>query len=121
MAALTDALDELRSLPSKAKQGLAFEKLMVNYFKTDPVLRSEYDEVYRWVDWPLNGGTSDQGIDLVARRREDGRWAAVQCKFYAESTTLQKQHLDSFFEASGRTFVNSDGNREGGALSLPIV
>ena len=55
MASLTDALDELRSLPSKAKQGLAFEKLMVNYFKTDPVLRSEYDEVYRWVDWPLNG------------------------------------------------------------------
>ena len=88
MASLTDALDELRSLPSKAKQGLAFEKLMVNYFKTDPVLRSEYDEVYRWVDWPLNGGTSDQGIDLVARRREDGRWAAVQCKFYAESTTF---------------------------------
>ena len=114
MASLTDALDELRSLPSKAKQGLAFEKLMVNYFKTDPVLRSEYDEVYRWVDWPLNGGTSDQGIDLVARRREDGRWAAVQCKFYAESTTLQKQHLDSFFEASGRAFVNSDGNRGGG-------
>ena len=114
MASLTDALDELRSLPSKAKQGLAFEKLMVNYFKTDPVLRSEYDEVYRWVDWPLNGGTSDQGIDLVARRREDGRWAAVQCKFYAESTTLQKQHLDSFFEASGRTFVNSDGNSGGG-------
>ena len=109
MASLTDALDELRSLPSKAKQGLAFEKLMVNYFKTDPVLRSEYDEVYRWVDWPLNGGTSDQGIDLVARRREDGRWAAVQCKFYAESTTLQKQHLDSFFEASGRTFGKQRG------------
>ena len=118
MASLTDALDELRSLPSKAKQGLAFEKLMVNYFKTDPVLRSEYDEVYRWVDWPLNGGTSDQGIDLVARRREDGRWAAVQCKFYAESTTLQKQHLDSFFEASGRTFVNSDGNRGGGGAQF---
>ena len=114
MASLTDALDELRSLPSKAKQGLAFEKLMVNYFKTDPVLRSEYDEVYRWVDWPLNGGTSDQGIDLVARRREDGRWAAVQCKFYAESTTLQKQHLDSFFEASGRTFVNSEESSGGG-------
>ena len=69
------------------------------------------------VEW----GTSDQGIDLVARRREDGRWAAVQCKFYAESTTLQKQHLDSFFEASGRTFVNFDGNSGGGALSLPIV
>lgn len=65
------------------------------------------------VEW----GTSDQGIDLVARRREDGRWAAVQCKFYAESTTLQKQHLDSFFEASGRTFVNFDGNSGGGGGS----
>lgn len=107
MSSLVDALNELRTLPSKAKQGLAFEKLMVNYLKTDPVQSAEYDEVYRWADWPHNGGTRDTGIDLVARRREDQRWTAIQCKFYLESTTLNKQQLDSFFEASGRTFTEN--------------
>ena len=107
MSSLVDALNELRTLPSKAKQGLAFEKLMVNYLKTDPVQSTEYDEVYRWADWPHNGGTRDTGIDLVARRREDQRWTAIQCKFYLESTTLNKQQLDSFFEASGRTFTEN--------------
>lgn len=109
MAALTDALEELRQLPSKSEQGLAFEKLMVNYFKVDPTLSAEYDEVYRWVDWPYNGSTVDTGIDLVARRRDDQQWTAIQCKFYRETTTLQKQHLDSFFEASGRTFADASG------------
>lgn len=107
MSSLVDALNELRTLPSKAKQGLAFEKLMVNYLKTDPVQSTEYDEVYRWADWPHNGGTRDTGIDLVARRREDQKWTAIQCKFYLESTTLNKQQLDSFFEASGRTFTEN--------------
>ena len=109
MASILDALAQLRKLPNRTQQGLAFEKLIVNYFKTDPVLKAEYDEIYRWVDWPLNGGTADTGIDLVARRREDQQWTAIQCKFYKESTTLQKQHLDSFFEASGRTFTEIGG------------
>ena len=109
MASILDALAQLRKLPNRTQQGLAFEKLIVNYFKTDPVLKAEYDEIYRWVDWPLNGGTVDTGIDLVARRREDQQWTAIQCKFYKESTTLQKQHLDSFFEASGRTFTEIGG------------
>lgn len=46
---------------------------------------------------------------MVARRREDGRWAAIQCKFCLPSTRLQKGQLDSFFEASGRTFSTESG------------
>ncbi|MDK8364495.1 DEAD/DEAH box helicase [Corynebacterium sp. UMB10119B.1] len=109
MSTFTDAIEELRKLPSKSEQGLAFEKLMVNYFKTDPTLSSEYSEVYRWVDWPFNGGKSDVGIDLVAKRVDDGEWTAIQCKFYMPTTHIQKGQLDSFFEASGRSFETDRG------------
>lgn len=112
MATFTDAINELRTLPSKSAQGLAFEKLMVNYFKTDPTLASEYSEVYRWVDWPYNGGKADTGIDLVAKRADDGAWTAIQCKFYLPTTSIQKGHLDSFFEASGHSFQTENGKEQ---------
>lgn len=109
MATFTEAIAELRNLPSNTERGLAFEKLMVSYFKTDPTLSSEYSEVYRWVDWRYNGGKADTGIDLVAKRADDGGWTAIQCKFYLPTTYLQKGQLDSFFEASGRSFVTENG------------
>ncbi|OKX96156.1 DEAD/DEAH box helicase [Corynebacterium glutamicum] len=109
MSTINDAVAALRELPTKAHQGIAFEKLMVNFIKADPTLAQQYGEVYRWQDWKYNGGKADTGIDLVARRREDGRWTAIQCKFYLPTTSLQKQHLDSFFEASGRSFLTEDG------------
>ena len=109
MSTIVDAVAALRELPTQAHQGLAFEKLMVNFIKADPTLSQQYDEVYRWPDWKYNGGKADAGIDLVARRREDGRWTAIQCKFYLPSTSLPKGQLDSFFEASGRSFTTENG------------
>lgn len=109
MSSFSEALSQLRDNQPQGKYGLAFEKMMVNYFRTDPVLRSEYDQVCRWTDWQYNGGKADTGIDLVARRQEDQRWVAIQCKFYKPATSIQKSHLDSFFEASGRTFTTEHG------------
>ncbi|MBV7295420.1 DEAD/DEAH box helicase [Corynebacterium sp. TAE3-ERU12] len=109
MSSFAEALVQLRENQPAGKYGLAFEKLMVNYFKNDPVLSTEYDEVCRWVDWKYNGGKADAGIDLVARRSEDQRWVAIQCKFYKPTTTVSKANLDSFFEASGRTFQTDNG------------
>ncbi|PAT09801.1 damage-inducible protein [Corynebacterium hadale] len=109
MATFSDVLDQLRENQPQGKYGLAFEKLMVNFFRTDPTLAPEFDQVYRWVDWPFNGGKADTGIDLVARRVEDGRWVAIQCKFYLPTTHIQKGQLDSFFEASGRSFTTEKG------------
>lgn len=109
MSTIIDAVAALRELPTKAHQGIAFEKLMVNFIKADPTLSQQYDEVYRWPEWKYNGGKADAGIDLVARRREDGRWTAIQCKFYLPSTSLPKGQLDSFFEASGRSFTTENG------------
>ena len=109
MAKFSEVLTQLRENQPKAKYGIAFEKLMVNYFRTDPTLKAQFDEVYRWADWRYNGGKADTGIDLVARRADDVSWTAIQCKFYKPTTRIQKANLDSFFEASGRTFETEDG------------
>lgn len=109
MSKFSEVLEQLRDNQPKAKYGIAFEKLMVNYFRTDPTLKAQFDEVYRWSDWKYNGGAPDTGIDLVARRIDDGTWVAIQCKFYMPTTRLAKADLDSFFEASGRSFTTESG------------
>lgn len=109
MSKFSEVLEHLRENQPKAKYGIAFEKLMVNYFRTDPTLKAQFDEVYRWSDWQYNGGAPDTGIDLVARRIDDGTWVAIQCKFYMPTTRLAKADLDSFFEASGRSFNTESG------------
>ncbi|MCR5913834.1 DEAD/DEAH box helicase [Corynebacterium sp. zg254] len=111
MSKFSEVLDQLRDNQPQGKYGIAFEKLMVNYFRTDPTLASEYDQVFRWTDWPYNGGRADTGIDLVARRAEDQSWTAIQCKFYQPTTSIQKSHLDSFFEASGHSFDTEEGTQ----------
>lgn len=108
-----DVVTALRELDSNAARGLEFEKLMVRYFQLHPMYAQEYDEVYRWNDWKYKDpGAGDTGIDLVAHRAEDDSWTAIQCKFYEPTTTLQKSHLDSFYTASGRTFVTDTGERK---------
>lgn len=109
MATFDEVLDQLRDNQPQGKYGIAFEKLMVNFFRTDPTLANEFDEVHRWVDWKCNGGKADTGIDLVARRKEDSRWVAIQAKFYLPTTSIQKRNLDSFFEASGHSFETENG------------
>lgn len=109
MATFTEVLTQLRENQPHAKYGIAFEKLMVNFFRTAPTLAEQFDEVCRWKDWRYNGGKADTGIDLVARRADDHRWVAIQAKFYKSTTSIQKQHIDSFFEASGKSFETENG------------
>lgn len=118
MSKFSEVLDQLRENQPKAKYGIAFEKLMVNYFKTDPTLKAQFDEVYRWTDWRYNGGTADTGIDLVAHRVDDGTWMAIQCKFYTSNARIQKSHLDSFFEASGHSFETENGSEYFGSRMI---
>lgn len=109
MSTFVEVLDQLRENQPQGKYGIAFEKLMVNFFKTDPTLSNEFDEVCRWDKWRYNGGKADTGIDLVARRKDDGRWVAIQAKFYKPTTSIQKKNIDSFFEASGHSFETENG------------
>ncbi len=109
MSAFEEVLDQLRENQPKAKYGIAFEKLMVNFFRTAPTLANQFDEVCRWNDWRFNNGKVDTGIDLVAHRKDDDTWVAIQAKFYKQTTNIQKSHIDSFFEASGHSFLTEKG------------
>ena len=109
MSAFEEVLDQLRENQPKAKYGIAFEKLMVNFFRTAPTLANQFDEVCRWNDWRYNNGKVDTGIDLVAHRKDDDTWVAIQAKFYKQTTNIQKSHIDSFFEASGHSFLTKKG------------
>ena len=102
MSSFAQVIDAFRQAPNTVEMGTKFEQLMVRYFELDPTLSREYDAVWRWIDWPDRNGKPDNGIDLVARVRDTGEYAAVQCKFYAPDHTLTKANIDSFFTESGK-------------------
>lgn len=82
-------------------KGNYFEQLIEQYLEHDGVQAPQYTNVWLWRDWPGRDGKPDTGIDLVAERA-DGGVTAIQCKFYAETHTMQKQDIDSFISASGK-------------------
>ncbi|GAA5105688.1 hypothetical protein GCM10023261_05300 [Bartonella jaculi] len=44
----------------------------------------------------------DISIDLVAKIRDEGGYAAIQCKCYEASHCIKKEDIDSFIAASGK-------------------
>lgn len=107
MGSIHEVMAAFRQAPSNSERGTKFEKLMVRYFDLDPLLSQQYDEVWRWIDWPGRKGKPDTGIDLVARERDSGEYTAIQCKFYEPTHTLRKEDIDSFFTASGKNPFNN--------------
>lgn len=107
MGSIHEVMEAFRQAPSNSERGTKFEKLMVRYFDLDPLLSQQYDEVWRWIDWPGRKGKPDTGIDLVARERHSGEYTAIQCKFYEPTHTLRKEDIDSFFTASGKNPFNN--------------
>src|SRR4051794_23929552 len=98
-----DVLEELRtSALSEADKGSKFERLMRAYLRVDPVFADQFSDVWLWGEWPGNGGKHDTGIDLVAKDRNTGHHVAIQCKFFAPTTTVSKPMIDSFLAASGK-------------------
>ena len=102
MGSVHEVIEAFRQAPSNSERGTKFEQLMVRYFQLDPMLSQEYDQVWRWMDWPDRAGKPDTGIDLVARNGDTGELTAIQCKFYEPTHTLAKGDIDSFFTASGK-------------------
>lgn len=58
--------------------------------------------MWLWSEWPGNGGRDDTGIDLVAQDRITGGTVAIQCKFYAPTTTISKDDIHTFLSESGK-------------------
>ncbi|NLE98898.1 MAG: DEAD/DEAH box helicase family protein, partial [Propionibacterium sp.] len=103
-ATVDEVLDAFQLAPSMSEKGARFEELMVRYFELDPTLSKQYDKVVRWSEWEHREGTADTGIDLVAHDRITDSWTAIQCKFFAPRSYLQKSQIDSFFTASGKSW-----------------
>ncbi|MGO0577700.1 DEAD/DEAH box helicase [Ornithinimicrobium panacihumi] len=75
---------------------------MLSYLQTDPVFAEQFSDVWLWQEWPGREGKHDTGIDLVAVDRLTGSNVAIQCKFYAPTSTIGKGDIDSFLSASGK-------------------
>lgn len=98
-----ETLDELRhSATSEADKGSKFERLFAAYLRTDPMYAEQFSDVWLWQEWPGREGKHDTGIDIVAQDRLTGGNVAIQCKFFAESSTVGKADIDSFLSASGK-------------------
>lgn len=89
---------------TEREKGTYFERLGLAFFLNDPVQTEEYEAVWPWSEWAKANGWDgkDVGIDLVAKLRNEDGFAAIQAKFYAADTRIQKTHIDSFISASGK-------------------
>ncbi len=87
-------LDELSVTP--AEKGDIFEQLVKAFLEEDKAQSQRFDRVWFWRDWPGNEGQHDTGIDLVARERDSQELVAIQCKFYAPTTTIGLPKINSF-------------------------
>lgn len=87
-------------------RGTMFELLSRTYLKNEPMYERLFDEVWTLTEVPVEFAIpkNDTGVDLVARERETGNLVAIQCKYYSENTTIQKQQIDSFLNEVGKKF-----------------
>ncbi len=113
MTTIHTILDHFRqAADSNRELGDKFERLMATYFVTDPLYQERYSDVWLWREWPDRPEKVDTGIDLVAKERVTGDYWAIQCKFYRPDHQLQKSDIDSFFTASGKKFMTSEGEKQ---------
>lgn len=94
---------------SEHDKGDRFERLIAAYLQTDPKYSNLFKKVWLWNDFPgrRDLGGNDTGIDIVALTYEGDYWA-IQCKCYAENTTIDKKAVDSFLSASSTRFKGED-------------
>lgn len=90
---------------NEREKGENFERLMRNFLLTYAPYRGKFSNVWLWKDFPFRAdfGGKDLGIDIVAET-VDGEFWAVQCKFYADTSTIDKPAVDSFLATSSKTF-----------------
>ena len=97
-----DVLGGLRETAlDQRDKGDRFERLVLNFLRTEPEWVKRFSDVWLWSEWPGREGRTDTGIDLVAQHRDRDGFAAIQCKFYDPDHRVSKGDLDTFLSASG--------------------
>ncbi len=103
VSTLEEILDRLYfSATDERDKGDRFERLMLQFFRTDLQWADRFSEVWLWSEWPDRHGKPDTGIDLVAKDATTGDTVAIQCKFYDPAHYLSKADIDSFLATSGK-------------------
>ncbi|WP_273758240.1 type ISP restriction/modification enzyme [Bartonella sp. AU55XJBT] len=89
---------------SPRELGTLFENLVMAYLSEDPLQKQEYEKVQTYSEWAEEHDEDrrDIGIDLVATIRDQGGYAAIQCKCYDASHIIKKEDINSFIAASGK-------------------
>jgi predicted helicase len=108
-----DILSKYRNVSfSERDKGNRFERLMQRFLQSDATYKDEFEKVWLWDEFPFKSdlGGKDLGIDLVAKHKHGQYWA-IQCKFYAESTTVDKKSVDSFISTANRGFQDENGKK----------
>ena len=82
----------------KTERGIAFEKLMLQYFKHDNIQGPQFTAVKRWYDWYQE---PDTGVDIVARDRH-GELVGIQCKCWADDSSIDLKELGTMFATKDR-------------------
>lgn len=100
---------------TEVEKGNKFEKLIKSWLQADPRY-TDLTHIWLWEEFPakLDFGSKDLGIDLVART-DLGLYWAIQCKFYAEDASIDKNAVDSFISNSSRLFtdpITNEKNKE---------
>lgn len=103
VSTLEEILDQLYfSATDERDKGDRFERLMLQFFRTDLQWADRFSDVWLWSEWPDRHGKPDTGIDLVAKDATTGDTVAIQCKFYDPAHYLSKADIDSFLATSGK-------------------
>ncbi len=103
---LDKVLDSYRRMSKNEREkGEYFEKLIQRFFKTAPAFADFVEHSWLWSEFPSRSdfGGKDLGIDLVIKTY-DGKYWAVQCKFYAEGTRISQDDINAFLANSARSF-----------------
>ena len=92
------------------QQGLLFERLILAVLPQLP--EQDIEGIWLWRDWPeresmMNMNAQDLGIDLVAKRRGEDGFRAIQCKFYDRNTTVAAADINSFLVLGGNKVFSS--------------
>lgn len=97
-------LEELKNRGNnKSEQGTIFEDFCKMILEKSPLFSDDIAKVWKWKEFPGNGGMHDNGIDLVAIDKQGNYWA-IQCKFFNRDSSVSKGDIDSFISATCRSF-----------------
>lgn len=97
-------LEELKNRGNnKSEQGTIFEDFCKMILEKAPLFSDNIAKVWKWKEFPGNGGMHDNGIDLVALDKQGDYWA-IQCKFFNRDSSVSKGDIDSFISATCRSF-----------------